>query len=193
MFRINRATWLMGLSIIICASLLFISSTRPAECSQQDPQCEVLKERITKPRNAEEKNKRNYYCEQMKDRKCSQYENLCQSDSGRKSLDDFAGTWQNEVTDDAEFKEKWTITIERWMLYVEGHYYDRESGKERGKFKRTEIGNDGETGELGFVQVFDPKPDPNWADTNRIREIKVSGDTLTFKHQYGEHELYREK
>jgi hypothetical protein len=64
LFRTNRAAWLASFGITLWTALLFISSTRPAQCSQQDPQCEALKERITKPRNAEEKNKRNYYCEQ---------------------------------------------------------------------------------------------------------------------------------
>src|SRR5947199_7136266 len=71
---------LLSFVLITLAALFIIPSVRPAQCSQDDPQCEVLKERITKPRNDRERNNRNYYCAAMKDRNCSEYKNLCEDE-----------------------------------------------------------------------------------------------------------------
>lgn len=84
------------ITLVMIGLLVAVPSTRPVYCSNDDPQCEVLKERITKPRNDEDKKRRNYFCEQMKDRKCSEYENLCVEKSGDATFPityNLSGTW----------------------------------------------------------------------------------------------------
>jgi hypothetical protein len=189
MFRQNRPIRLIYLGVVLTASFLF--APFPAN-GQQDAQCEVLKERITKPQNDEQRDKRSYYCDEMRRRNCAEVESLCASAPKSESLDDFAGTWENQVTGDSKFKERWVITITGGSVSVEGFYLDKQTGEEKGKFNKAEITHEKGRG-LGFAQVFNPKPDPGWADSNSIRDLAVNGDTLTFKHEYGEHVLYRKR
>lgn len=89
-FKNYRAiTTFLGFVVVVIAALLVNPSVRPVQCSQDDPQCKVLKERITKPRDNRDKNRRGYYCEQMKDRNCSEYKALCEDDTDSS----VEGTW----------------------------------------------------------------------------------------------------
>lgn len=84
---------LLSLVVIAVAALFIIPSARPARCSPEAPQCASLKEKITKPRNGHEKNRRSYYCDQMKKRGCSEYKTICENASSPPSVFDPRGEW----------------------------------------------------------------------------------------------------
>jgi len=88
----------------LTVSLLIAPTWHPAQCSPQDQQCEVLKERISKPRNNIERNKRGYYCEQMKDRGCPEYKALCEDSTGTTSACGLGVRWDES---EAGWKGSW--------------------------------------------------------------------------------------
>ena len=129
---------LASIPLLMLGLLLVSPSTPPVYCSNDDPQCEVLKDRITKPRNDEDKKRRYYFCEQMKDRKCSEYENLCGEKSGDASFSinfDLHGDWTcTAYCPASEGKKKENASIEHKNGQNTLTFKNEAGGTSPGKF-----------------------------------------------------------
>jgi hypothetical protein len=110
---------LTGVVLVMFVLLFVLPSTRPVRCAADHPQCEFLKEKIAKiakPRNKAERDKREVYCDRMKELNCSEYESVCGSKSGFVDTDvSISGEWKADIGYEYEItqtgnKFSWSVT-----------------------------------------------------------------------------------
>jgi hypothetical protein len=65
----------------------------------------------------------------------------------------------------------------------------QRTGEQKGAFSAQRISF--ANGKLSFHMVISPKPDPNWANSNEISSVTVSGGILIFIHKWGSVTLQR--
>jgi hypothetical protein len=155
---------LLSLLVIAVAALFIIPSANPAQCSPDNSLCALLKEKITKPRNAQEKNKRSYYCGQMKRRSCSEYKTVCENASSSPSTPDLRGEWVSSdwgeiIIMGSEPSYTGTYTGPNYVKGVEGNFafakkngagtykgtWNDPDGKHKGTLDKIEFSSDGFT------------------------------------------------
>ena len=94
-FKNYRAiTTFVSFVLVVIAVFLVSSLVRPVQCSQDDPQCQFLKEKIKNPRDNREKNNHNFYCNEMQRLKCSEYASLCGDPPDSSPEATALGTWK---------------------------------------------------------------------------------------------------
>jgi len=94
----------------------------------------------------------------------------------RSAVRDLVGEWE-DTSEEIGFKEYWSIKLNNGRWQVSGKF--TKDDEVVGQFQADEVDFDSKKGVLSFRQVFNPKPDESWVDSNDI-EATAEGDTLKF-------------